>query len=579
MKLQLTRALAILVVLSACIWAGAPLRAQTTAKDLEPVTGSYALTGVNIVPSPGKMIPMGTVLIKDGLIVAAGKDISIPGDAKVIAADSMYVYAGFIDGLSNTGLPKPKTPERGQRPQVDDPGNPSNEQAGIQPERAAKDMLDAAEKSIATMRELGFTTAHIVPHGNMLPGSGAIIQLSGEKADDMVLKDQTSFFSQFKTNRRIYPGTVIGMMAKWRELYRQAELAKKHKEAYANNPAGMKRPEYDRVLEAFFPVIDQKQAVFFLTEELLEAHRAMALQKDLGFPIVLAGLKQGWDISDEIKSGNIPVLLSMDLPKEPKVEKKKPSKQGTASVDDDDESRGEKERTALEKRQTEAYKKFCSQAAIFKEAGIPFSFSTMGTSAKNVRENLRTMIKHGLSEEAALAALTTDAAKMLGLSQVMGTIEKGKIANLVISNKSYFEEKSNVRYVFVDGQLFEYEVKAKKKSGGKADENAVAKVVGTWEYTANTPGGESGGTIILKNNGGNLSGSITNDQADGGERELENIEVDGNEVTFDITVDAGGQTLSINIEMTVEDDTFEGSMNVGSMGSFDLEGTRTSKPD
>ena len=577
MKLRLTRTLALLAMLSAFLWAGYPLKAQTSARDLAPVTGTYALTQVNIIPSPGKMITMGTVLIKDGLILAVGKDVSIPGDAKIITADSMYVYAGFIDGLSNTGIPKPKTPESGERPKVDDPGNPPNELAGIQPERVAKDMLDADEKSIASMRELGFTTAHVVPYGNMLPGSGAIIQLKGDQADGMVLKEQTSFFTQFKTNRRVYPGTVIGMMAKWRELYRQAELAKVHKEAYTQNPAGMKRPEYDRVLEAFFPVIDQKQPVFFLTEELLEAHRAMELQNDLDFTVVLAGLKQAWDIKDEIKSRNISVLLSMDLPKEPKANKKKPSKQGTASVEEE-ESRGEKERTELEKRKAEAYKKYCSQAATFKDTGIPFSFSTMGTSAKNVRENLRKMIKHGLSEEAALAALTTDAAKLLGLNQIMGTIEKGKIANLVISDKPYFEEKSNVRYVFVDGQMFEYEVKA-KKSSGKADASAISLVVGTWEYTANTPGGESAGTIIIKNDGDNLSGTITNDQADDGARELENITVDGNDVSFDLSIDAGGQTLTINVEMKVEDDTFEGSMNVGSMGSFDLEGTRTEKPE
>src|SRR5690606_11299639 len=138
--------------------------------------------------------------------------------------------------------------------------------------------------------------------------------------------------------------------------------------------------------------------------------------------------------------------------------------------------------------------------------------------------NLITMIEKGLSEDKALAGLTTVPAKMLGLSEMLGTVEKGKIANLVVTDKPYFTKESNVRYVFVDGKLYEYEA---KKPAKKEDENVKVSADGKWCYNINSPGQSSTGTVAIKSEGAKLSATIANPE-DASVGPLENVVRSGN---------------------------------------------------
>lgn len=483
----------LLIVFLVLIGLQAQLQAQSIDEALQPVSETFAIKNAHIVQKPGQVIKKGTVVMKDGLIIAVGENISIPSDAQVIEGESMYIYAGFIDGLSHIGIPKPKEAprSRGAKPKFP-PSNPPNDKAGIQPERQAKDLLDTKDKSIDAWRSKGFTAAHIVPYGQMLPGSGAIILLGGHTTDNFLLQEDVSLFAQLQGARRMYPATIIGVMAKFRELYRQAEQAKQHTANYTNNPAGMKRPQYENILQSFYPVLDNKKPVFFKAETMLEAYRVMALHKDLGFPLVLSDLKEGTEIIEDIKSSNAAVLLSLGLPKDKEDEKKGKKKpkgeQEDVPIDNPEigKSKAKKtkpekkknqknkaeaskevkdpEKIALEKRKQEAVKKANTQAATFAKNGILFGFSMLDAQAKTMKRNIQIMIESGLTADQALAALTTNPAEILGLSKLMGTVEEGKIANLVITDKPYFDEKSNVRYVFVDGKMYEYEVKKKKPS-------------------------------------------------------------------------------------------------------------------
>src|SRR5690606_2035971 len=159
---------------------------------------------------PGRKLEKATVIVDDGLITAVGQGIAVPGDAVVIKGDSLFVYAGFIDGLSHAGVPEPKE-ERRERPA--DPGNPTPEYARITPERDVRDVIKPDDKSIEELRALGFTAAHVVPYGRMLPGSGAVILLSGDKTDRMILGSQSSMYSTLHGAPRAYPATVIAVMA------------------------------------------------------------------------------------------------------------------------------------------------------------------------------------------------------------------------------------------------------------------------------------------------------------------------------------------------------------------------------
>lgn len=527
---------------------------------LAPVTRTYAITNVNIIQGPGRKVDMGTVIIRNGIIQNVGKNLSIPSDAVVIKADSMYVYAGFIDGYSRAGVIKPKQETNRERPK--DPGNPDPEQAGITPQNDVRTSLNPADKSVEDLRALGFTTAQVVPYGGMLPGTGSIIQLGGETANEMVLFANSSFYSELTGAQRMYPNTVIGVMSKYRELYRQAAQAKAYENMYASNRAGLERPTNDKILEAFYPVIDKRMPVLFKADRYLDANRVLLLQQDLGFNVVLGDVKDSWDLINKIKTSNAKVFLSLDLPETVKEEKKDDKK---------DQSTAEKE--ALEKRKTEAIAQYTAQASVFQKAGVSFGFSTASAKTKDIPANLRRMIAAGLTEDQALAALTTSPAQILGIADRVGTVDNGKIANLVISDKPYFNEKAKVRYVFVDGVMYKYEVKEEKKTDAKNGNGKKADPNGKWSYTTETPQGNSTGVIVIKNQEGAYTGTITNSMSDR-ETELKSIMVDGNVLSFSFGFDAGGGSMTIDVNLTIDGTDFEGTMSVGQYGSFPMKGSK-----
>lgn len=544
-------------------WTTLGVFAQEEVK-LAPVTRTYAITNVNIIQGPGRKVDMGTVIIRNGIIQNVGKNLSIPADAIVIKADSMYVYAGFIDGYSRAGVTKPKQETNRERPK--DPGNPDPEQAGITPQNDVRTSLNPADKSVEDLRALGFTTAQVVPYGGMLPGTGSIIQLGGETANEMVLFANSAFYSELTGAQRMYPNTVIGVMSKYRELYRQAAQAKAYESMYASNRAGLERPTNDKILEAFYPVIDKRVPVLFKADRYLDANRVLLLQKDLGFNVVLGDVKDCWDMINKIKSANAKVFLSLDLPDAVKEEKKDEKKEEAK-----DQTNAEKE--ALEKRKAESIAQYVAQASAFQKAGVSFGFSTASAKTKDIPANLRRMIAAGLTEDQALAALTTAPAQLLGIADRVGTVDNGKIANLVISDKPYFNEKAKVRYVFVDGVLYKYEVKEEKKVDAKNGNGKKADPNGKWSYTTETPQGNSTGVINIKNEAGTYSGTITNSMSDR-ETELKSIMVDGNVLSFSFGFDAGGGSMTIDVNLTIDGADFEGTMSVGQYGSFPMKGSK-----
>ena len=542
---------------------------------LSPITKTIAIKDVHIVQKPGQTIELGTLIIKDGLIQAVGKGTTIPANAKVLEADSMYIYAGFIDGISHTGISKPEEKKdqntRGRREK--DAANPSYEKAGIQPHLQVRDLLNPKDKSIVDMRKLGYTAAHVVPRGKMLPGGGSLLLLNGTVPDDFIYSDNTSLYAQLQGAGNVYPATLIAVMSKFRELYTQADQAKSNEKSYQLNPVGKNRPSKDRVLQAFYPVINKSQSVFFKAPAVKDIHRVFTLQKELNFPLVLVDVKQGWHLADKIKSTRTPILLSLDLPKDPaKKGKGKKGKEAKDATKKDPAKKVAKKKkkdlTPFQIKQQAALKQYNAQAAFFQDKNIPFGFTSIDTKVASIRPNLRKMIENGLTQETALAALTTIPAKQLGVSKMMGTLEKGKLANLVISDKPYFEEKSNVRFVIIEGKVFEYEVKKKKKS----TDGESADIVGTWNYEINIPGTSASGVLVLKNNDGNITGTITNEMADGAE-DIQEATLDGNELSFEVPIDDSGSAKA-SLTLTVDKDSMEGSVSIPEMGSFDVEGER-----
>ena len=540
--------------------------AQSDPTGKSVVTRTYALTKATVIPSPGQEITEATVLIKDGLIVSVGKNVSLPADAEVIDATGLYIYAGFIDGMSNTGAKRPKAPERPSNLFTPDP---PNDYAGITPENSVVSQLDISSSSIAGMRKVGFTISHTVPYGRMLPGSGSLLLLTEvDHIDELILAKDVAMYTQFTGAPGAYPNNILGIMAKWRNLYRNAVNDKAHADMYAENPAGLPRPDADRVSRAFFPVLTKERPVFFDVDEMLDVRRAMRLQKDLGFTLVVAGVKQGWDLMNDLKSTNTPVFMSLDLPDEPKEIK---VDEKTAEVE------------AQEKRRMEFYKKYVEQAGQYEKAGIAFGFSTKGSRGNKIKGNIITMIENGLSEEAALAALTTNPASIIGISQIAGTVEAGKLANLIVSTAPYFTKDSQIKMMFVDGDKYEYEIKEKKAKKDKEEATeapATAStgndpIIGSWSFSFITPQGEQTGKMIIKkNDSGAYEGVLTSDDGSP-DNDMNNVSFQNGELAFDFSIDAGGQAIEIVVVGTVTGKNYDAEASIAAFNvSFELTATK-----
>lgn len=529
--------------------------AQSDPSGKKSITSTYAITNATVFTKPGSEGSKATILIKDGVIKGVGTNLSLPVEAKLIPGDSLFIYPGFIDGASQSGISKPEDPKR---PDDFDSSRPSDEIAGITPWRSAVDQYDISSSQVSDLRKAGFTLVQIVPDGGMIPGKAALVIL-GDKNSTNVIKENTALAANLNGARGMYPGTQVGVMAKFRDVYKNTELTKGRIGTFSSN-SGVVRPELTPTYQAMMDVISGQVPVLFTVENDLEVRRAISLQKELGFQLILTGLEEYEAIIDLIKSSGARVLIQLAIPNDKAIKAQK-----------DDATEEVKAQYAKVKA---AYDAAIAQAGKLEVAGIPFAFTTIGTKASDAPKALIAMIEAGLSEKAALAALTTNAANILGVEKFAGTIETGKLANLVLGTGPIFEEDTQIKHVVVDGHFFDYETKSKKKNGDSAASGG--KIEGTWDYESETPAGSSGGKIILKKEGNEYTGSITYANPSGnGEAtaDLRDISYSGSTLTFSFDVNAGGMGLTVDVSAEVSGTSMEGNMNIGELGSFPISAT------
>lgn len=536
--------------------------AQSDPTGQSAVTGTFALTNATVITAPGNTLTEATVVVKNGLIFNVGQNVSIPDNAEVIDASGLYIYSAFIDGMANTGAKRPESMERPRNLFTPDP---PNDFAGITPENSVLAQIDVKSSAITSMRKAGFAISHTVPYGRMLPGSSSLVLLKeGTHPDDLMMNKDVALYAQWVGAPGAYPNNILGMMAKWRNLYRNAEQDKRHADMYAEDPSGLPRPTGDRVSQAFYPVVTKEKPVLFDVSGMLDVRRAMRLQNDLGFNLMVAGVEQSFELIDELKSTGTPIFLSLDVPDKPKDSKS------------DDKS---EEVAAQEVRRMEFYKKHVSQAAGLEQAGIKFGFSSKGAKTNKIKDNLMVMIENGLSEDAALAALTTNAAAILGIDQVAGSIESGKVANLMVTTAPYFTKESQLKMMFVDGDKFEYETKEKKAKKDSEEETTEVDasndpIAGSWSFSFVTPQGEQNGKMIIKKTEGGYEGVLTSDDGSP-DNDMNNISFRDGELSFDFSVDGGGQSIEIVVVGTVTGKEYVAEASVAAFNvSFELTATK-----
>ncbi|HVF72385.1 MAG TPA: amidohydrolase family protein [Chthoniobacterales bacterium] len=434
----------------------------------------HALTNARIFTAPAKTIEKGTVLVRDGLIVEVGPDVKVPAEARVWDMTGKTIYPGFIDSYSRLDLPETLKPEPVRRDE--DPDDPSakpkevpKESAKgtrswnprVTAERRAADYLNVDKKGTKALRDLGFTSALVVPGRGIFRGSSALINLHDTEIDTMVVSPLVAQHIAFDFDRdardgdRGYPNSLMGSIALIRQSLLDASWYQAAQEAYRKSPATTERPETNASLAALAEQAQRNPAVFEAEDEL-DLLRALRIADEFKLKPILFGNGYEYRVRKALAEKKPAIILPLDFPKPPEVER--PDRALEYDLDE-----------------LQHWDRAPSNPARLAEAGIPFALTTekLEKPEKDFWGRLRLAVRRGLSKEAALAALTTTPAEMFGVADRLGSIAPGRIANLVVANGDVFDE-GKVLTTWVDGRYYD------------TDQARERDVRGTWELVADS---------------------------------------------------------------------------------------------
>lgn len=406
-----------------------------------------ALENVEIHLANGNVIQSGTIVWRDGVIEEVGRNVEIPYDAQVIdGGDSLHVYPGFIDGLAHWG--SPELPESFE--DAEDPGDPGYERAGIEPQRRLSEHLENDQETFEAALKSGFTTGNLGLRGFMLPGQLEIYFIDEEVDGSNIYKKAHGLYGQFEEapgdwGSSVYPGTQMGVMARFRQLMYEAEALKEHTAFYASS-SNMPSPKNDEVLESLFPLIDNEQPLYFTVDKKEDIERLFWLQDEFDFDAVIVSGKEAYTKAKELAERNIPVLAAFDLPEQPDWMEEKES----------DEELSDEEKTYRE-RQKEEYGKRLKNISELQEAGVEVGFASHGLKTEKLKKNTHNLLEEGgLDEEDILALFTRQTASILEVDNTMGNLEEGKIASFSVFTAPFTDEEAEVSYSVSNGSIKDF---------------------------------------------------------------------------------------------------------------------------
>jgi len=389
--------------------------------------GTFVIRNARIVTVSGADIENGSLVIRNGKIEAVGANVTVPAGAEEINGQGLSVYPGMIDLGTAIGLLEI---ESGGPGTVD-----TTEVGDLNPNAQAIVALNPHSAHVAVARVNGVTTVMTQPLGGLIAGQGAIINLNGTSPREMAVVSNaaliinfprvaTQSFDFFNVNQIPITEAITTrdrQVEQLRKMLRDAEAYSKAQDAYAHDNT-LPRPDMNIVLASLAPYVRGERPVIFRADREQEIRGSIRFAEEMHLRPIIMGGSEAWKITDFLKTHNVPVILTsiLDLPL----------------------------------REDDPYDTNYSSAGRLQQAGVRFCISTgdPGQHVRNLPLFAGMAVSFGLPREEALKAVTLYPAQIAGLAGQMGSIDVGKMANLVITDGDLLDARTHVRDLFIDGR-------------------------------------------------------------------------------------------------------------------------------
>jgi imidazolonepropionase-like amidohydrolase len=415
-----------LFVALACI---SQARAQDTDRSDAQMTNTplptYVIRNAHIVTVSGADIDNGSVVVSQGRIAAVGANVSAPAGAQEIDARGLTVYPGMIDLGTNMGLLE--VPAVGATVDTQELGD-------LNPNISVVWSINPSSSHIAVTRVNGITSVLSMPSGGLISGQAAFINLEGSSPREMSVVPEAALVVNFPSiggggffaaQQGITQDAVAlrdRRVEELRRLLRDAEAYGRAQDAYRNDPKSVPRPSPDLKLAALVPYVRGQRPVIFRAEREREIRAVVRFADEMKLKPIIIGGSDAWKVAQLLKERNVPVILDSVL--------------------------------NLPLREDDAYDSLYENASKLQAAGVRFCIST-GDSGAHVRDlpfQAGMAAAYGLPKDEALKSVTLYPAQVLGVASQMGSIEQGKIANLVIADGDLLEPRTNIKFLFIGGR-------------------------------------------------------------------------------------------------------------------------------
>jgi hypothetical protein len=510
----------------------------------------FAIRGARVVPVSSPPIDDATVVVARGVIVAVAKDATIPADAWVIEGKGLIVYPGLLDAFTDVGLPPPPPALAGEAAprRIGELPRGPEDRPNSTPWRNVADEVSLSDKRIETWRSAGFTTVISAPKTGFFPGQAAVLDLAGERPGDLVVKSPVAIPVAIRTMGGFgsgFPDSLMGVLGYEHQVWLDTEWLTKAHAAHEKNPKGIARPRYDRASVALAEALEDHALVLLSGNSSMDIRRALDLTDRWKVNAAIYGGQSGYELAPEIAAKKVAVLVDLKWP-----EKEKDS--------DPDE--------VPSLRTLRFRDRAPSTPAAFARAGVKFAFySGAITNPKDILKAVKKSIDAGLAPDAALRALTLSPAEIYGVFDRLGSIEKGKIANLVVTDGDLFNEKTKIRYVFVDGRRFEIREPERPKDPPKGD------ITGKWKLSYTSPEGPEESTADLAmSSDGTITGTLTSKR---GTATILSGYLSADKFNFIINIPIGPSFADVTFNGTFDGTSVKGNISVQGF-SIDFTGTK-----